>query len=65
MVNLGQKGWKQFHLFYFQIKLVQYKKAEKSPYFSAFSFNIVKIYSAALKRFATSSQLITLKNASI
>jgi hypothetical protein len=30
MVNLGQKGWKQFHLFYFQIKLVQYKKAEMS-----------------------------------
>lgn len=42
MVNLGQKGWKQFHLFYFQKNWYNTKKAEKYGDFSAFLVNYIK-----------------------
>ncbi len=58
MVDLGQKGWKQFHLFYFIKKRLRLESRFLKRYVRLTYFSIAN-------RLDTSAQFITLKKASI
>jgi hypothetical protein len=81
MVDLGQKGWKKFHLFYFlkreknkdyRIKIKKYRQKNRritlshpSILYILYSIISKKDYFSKAYLLATSVQLITLKKASM
>jgi hypothetical protein len=75
MVDLGQKRWKKFRLFYFyfekrenRVKNTTTKKrrtANKPSVFFLFSISLNRDYFSNANLLVTSVQLITLKKASI